>query len=311
MASECSTVQYTSEDEEFHHTLTHVGGPGQMYLVGDVNEMDNKCDYSILHEFTAEIFHSDRGDLSCALTHIRNGDIRSGSCQDIVSDINMQSDEPCVQPARSTLKDQDQYSSEPGVPPLKKEGDSSDKRARVKSRIVKTNANMSAKGRTISCAIIIFIFRHVYVHNKNNRVCVEEVLKDVKARTKRSGLRPALLGLIYSDVESAETRGSVMFLEQTLRSVFTKHPHESIWAGHYISKSPDGMQTIKRHICTTVHFSQSPDNMPEKQGCLSLPLRWFRGEGQPSSTSNSPVQKGNPENTEEGIPLRMRSIQHS
>ncbi|XP_026879241.2 uncharacterized protein LOC113585745 [Electrophorus electricus] len=311
MASEYkyNKVNYTSEDEEFNQVLSHVGGRGNIYLVGDAYPMDSKYKYRILEEFVAGIFRNDdtHRETNRVGTDMSNGDIKSGvSCKAAVTDVIMQNDEPSdLRDNRSTSHGRRRSEFDA----VQKEGASSAKGVEAKN--VLTTGNLSARGRTISCAIIIFIFRHAYVNHKGNRVCLEEILKDVKTRTKRNGVRPALLGLVYADIENAETRDSVMFLEQTLRSVFTKHPHGSIWAGHFISKAPDGTQTIKRHICTTVHFSQSPDNMPGKQGCFPLLQRWFRGEHKPNITSNNLVQEGNPESTEEGIPLQMRSLPHS
>uniref|UniRef100_A0A8B9JN84 Uncharacterized protein n=1 Tax=Astyanax mexicanus TaxID=7994 RepID=A0A8B9JN84_ASTMX len=126
----------------------------------------------------------------------------------------------------------------------------------------------SDKGRAMRCALVIFIFRHSYVHEKANHVCVKEVLKDVKARTVGHGAWPGLLGLVHAHSESPETRESVELLEQMLRSVFRKHPHDSIWAGHFVPKALEGVQAIRRHVCKAVLSAQAT----AFEDCF----RWFK-----------------------------------
>ncbi|XP_072516643.1 uncharacterized protein C2orf72 [Salminus brasiliensis] len=168
----------------------------------------------------------------------------------------------------------------------------------------------SDKGRAMHCALVIFIFRHSYVHDKANHVCVREVLKDVKARTVGHGAWPALLGLVHAHCESPETGESVELLEQMLRSVFSSHPHDSIWAGHFVPKSQDGVQAIRRHVCKAVLSALATDNVPGQKGHLLWSLRqWFRRgrRDRADNSSNSQVHKGNTESTEEGIPLQARA----
>lgn len=90
-------------------------------------------------------------------------------------------------------------------------------------------------------------------------MCMEEILKDIKVRVKKNhGSRQALLGLIHTDAESSETHKSVTLLEETLRSVFIKHPHDSIWTGHFIPNGAEGIENIKRNVCKAVNVSQNP-----------------------------------------------------
>ncbi|XP_049321227.1 uncharacterized protein LOC103040691 isoform X1 [Astyanax mexicanus] len=168
----------------------------------------------------------------------------------------------------------------------------------------------SDKGRAMRCALVIFIFRHSYVHEKANHVCVKEVLKDVKARTVGHGAWPGLLGLVHAHSESPETRESVELLEQMLRSVFRKHPHDSIWAGHFVPKALEGVQAIRRHVCKAVLSAQATDNAPVQKGHLFLSVRqWFRRgrRDRANNSSNCQVHRGNTESTEEGIPLQKRA----
>lgn len=120
----------------------------------------------------------------------------------------------------------------------------------------------SDKARAMHCSLVIFIFRHAYVHDQANQACVREVLKDVRSRTEGHGVRPALLGLVHAHSESPQTSKSVELLENMLRSVFSKHSHDSIWAGLFIPKAPDAVQTIKRKICKAVLCAQATGNTP-------------------------------------------------
>uniref|UniRef100_A0A3B4BXW9 AIG1-type G domain-containing protein n=1 Tax=Pygocentrus nattereri TaxID=42514 RepID=A0A3B4BXW9_PYGNA len=132
--------------------------------------------------------------------------------------------------------------------------------------VAEVNGGMRAtsdKGRAMHCAVVVFMFRHAYVRDKANHVSVREVLKDVRTRTEGHGVRPALLGLVHDHCESAETGESVELLEQMLRSVFFKHPHDSIWAGHFVPKAPDGVQDIRRHICKAVLSAQAAQSTGE------------------------------------------------
>ncbi|KAL6469516.1 hypothetical protein MHYP_G00230400 [Metynnis hypsauchen] len=166
----------------------------------------------------------------------------------------------------------------------------------------------SDKGRAMHCALVVFIFRQAYVHDEANHVSVKEVLKDVRTRTEGHGVRPALLGLVHDHCESAETGESVELLEQMLRSVFFKHPHDSIWAGRFVPKAPDGVQDIRRHICKAVLSAQAAQSTDtSRKGHFFWPLRqcFRRGRRDRHDTaSDDQVQKGSAEKKEEEIPLQ-------
>ncbi|XP_066514811.1 uncharacterized protein C2orf72 homolog isoform X1 [Hoplias malabaricus] len=174
----------------------------------------------------------------------------------------------------------------------------------------------SDQGRAMHCAIVIFLFRDGFVSDKANRASMREVLKDVRMRTEGHGVRPALLGLVHSGSESPESGESVELLEHMLRSVFPKHPHDSIWAGHFLPKAPDCVQTIRTRVCKAVVSAQAApaaDLTPSRKRHVCWPLQQWFGRGQRNrhaAASNNQVQKGRAGNTEEGIPLQMRAEPH-
>lgn len=165
--------------------------------------------------------------------------------------------------------------------------------------------------RTIDCPLVIFIFRQDFLKQKSNKMCLKEILKDVRARTK--GSRPALLGLIRSgvDTENTETLECLELLARLIHSVFRKHHAQEICVGNYVPKSERQIFTVKRNVCKLLLASQTSDNTEDRGNpaswsfqCLPWPRRQ-RGQGN-NALSNS--ERGNAECVEEGIPLKASAL---
>ncbi|KAF4083093.1 hypothetical protein AMELA_G00136030 [Ameiurus melas] len=281
MASDCqfnSISKEEEEGEEFDRMLERIGGKGNIYLVGDADGEDN-C--SLFQEFIMDMFHTELHIKRDKNANLGNGNIKSAAARNSpVSDV------------------------------AQGKGDNN---ADVEEKRVRHMRKISAhSGRAIHCAAIIFIFRHGFIQNKANHVCMEEILKDIKIQVKKNhGVRQAVVGLVRADTDSSETHESVSLLDGTMRSVFIKHPHDSIWTGHFIPNAADGIENIKRNICKAVNESQSPDNILSRKQNIIWPLLqcWFRRglRERAKSTTHAQTQNGDLESTEEGIPLQTKS----
>ncbi|XP_030647757.1 uncharacterized protein LOC115828002 isoform X2 [Chanos chanos] len=261
MASSCppeSFKDHMLEEEEFQQILNRIGGKGKICLVVDTCKKDDNdaSGRTTLQEFIVDMFQNGLTDISEPVTDNSKAGYGGNDVMDSLNCITKTGDQ-----IQSFEQDRTPRHVEGKCLELSPIQDGKGKgRGRSKeevNRTIRSSMNVGGKERAIDSALVIFIFKHEYVSCKRNHVCVKEILKDVRARIKRTGARPALLGLIHSDAENTETGESVGILEHFLRSVFQMQPPESIWVGLYIPRIADRMLTIKRETCKVVNFSLS------------------------------------------------------
>lgn len=266
----------SEHDDPFQRILRQIGGKGNIHLISAASGPEG--DTGVLQDFIADVFNNgEREELipDCGVGN-RNGEIK------------IQTENVNVSPERPK----------------------SEKTDPLGNKTVSSSRDISGKQRAIACSVIVFIFRHEYVCSKENGVCLREILKDVRARLKRSALRPALLGLVHSDRDQPESR-SVELLDRSLRSVFIHHPQQAIWTGRYVTKCPDVLQEIGRNACRAVKSSMSADSGAGSKSSLFGPLKCLPGifrkrhRGQADFSTNN-LQQANPNTSEEGIPLQAQ-----
>ncbi|CAI5685219.1 unnamed protein product [Oreochromis niloticus] len=297
------------EEREFQNTIAKIGGRERIYLVSDVcrsKDLDGD-DAEILQEFVRDMFHN--GSL------VANG--HGGPQSSPASDHGGKASTNHVSSEAETGKgNENSLTARPKDLEL---GEDREKKRRPAGssnaqRTATRRANIHSLKRAIDSPVIIFIFRQTFIGRVPNEVCLKEILKDVKARTKCATIaRPALIGLIRTTDENAETRRCAQLLERLIRSVFHKHASEAIWVGCFIPKTDTRMLSIKKNVCRVIHSSQAADNTRGEGNPVFWPLqRWFshwrREDRGPNSKSSSSGQRGDAESAEEGIPLKTRAL---
>ncbi|KAI2650134.1 hypothetical protein H4Q32_000053 [Labeo rohita] len=271
-------------DDPFQQILHQIGGKSNIHLISAVSGSDG--DTGVLQDFLADLFNNEE-TTDCAGNS--NGEIKIQT--NVCSPDQSHTDQ-------SEQSSTDHCSNREKPDPLK-------------NKTVSSSRKSSGKQRAIKCSVIIFIFKHDYVCNKENYVCLREILKDVRARIKRNALRPALLGLVHTDCDQSESHDSVELLDRSMRSVFINHPPQAIWTGPYVTKSPDLLQEIRWNACRAVNSSMSADSATGRKSSLFWQPKCFPGifrkrPGRQADVNTNSWQQANPNATEEGIPLQMR-----
>ncbi|XP_060933600.1 uncharacterized protein C2orf72 homolog [Limanda limanda] len=301
------------EEREFQKTLALIGGKERIYLVCDVRESKEEDveDAGILQEFLRDMFHD-------SSSHVKsNGQPHSSSSsrdnpEDTASENHIHSNTEAATCSSNEIPLTERPGDlDAGARPVAQTS-SGDSKARSVQRTATRRADISSVKRAIDSSIIIFLFRDTFVGTDSSELCVKEILKDVRARTKRArSARPALVGLIHARQESAESRRCVQLLESLIRSVFHKHPPETIWSDCFIPSREANMLSIKRNACRVLHSSQTADNTRNRGNPLLWPFQclfWHRRRGGGGQTNNSTNSRQRGDSLEEGIPLQKNNF---
>ncbi|CAJ1060739.1 uncharacterized protein C2orf72 isoform X2 [Xyrichtys novacula] len=255
----------SEEEREFQRVVALIGGKERIYLVGDAcdsKEVDGD-DRGILQEFIRDMFP---GSLANSNGHPASSvsKIHVGGAGEICSDAQTVKNNDI--PLSTRPKDVSVTASPVEEGKEKKQPTRNDSAQKTARRL-----NIYSKKRTIDSPVIVFIFRETFLSKSSNQQCLKEILKDVKARTKRArNARPALLGLIRTRKESAETLQCAEILERLIRSVFSKHSPETLWVGCFIPETDASLNTIKRNVCKVLHSSQTAGETGSMEECIPL-----------------------------------------
>ncbi|XP_061594439.1 uncharacterized protein LOC133458498 isoform X2 [Cololabis saira] len=283
-------------EREFQKVLAQIGGRERIYLVSDARtseEVDGD-DVGVLHEFLRDMFHisipaSSREQEPRPSPQI-NGDAES------------------EQPCRARIDNKPVTEKSVEVELKEKRRTQTHGAQKITAA---TRTNIYSTKRAIDVPVIVLLFRQSFFKQGPNELCLREILKDVKARTRRASIRrPALVGLIRTAAESADARRCAQLLEALLRSVFHKHGSETIWVDCFIPKTEDKITNIKKHLCKVVYASQTADNTRDNGSQALRPFQcWFRPQRREArgQTNNNPShcrEKGESGSAEEGIPLK-------
>lgn len=247
MAAPGATTQrdeHEKLEDEFEQMVRRIGGKEKIYLVGEACKNDSEQPNSLL-TLTDEMFNtnSKHRSNSVNLTYDRRSDAEKQN--DTTNDVADMKDVNVILTTTTEAK---------GINVPSTDGHGSVRNGDF-NKVIRSSRNASGTARVIDSAMIIFIFRHEFISNNCNHVCIKEIMKDVKTRTKRSQTFPAVIGLVHATDESRGALQSVQILERLLHTVFRKHCSESIWAGLFIPNTVEKMMDIKRHANKAVHSS--------------------------------------------------------
>lgn len=239
------------EEREFQKVIASIGGKERIYLVGDACDSKEEVDgdgVGVLQEFIRDMFpgsavKSNGQPRSSPAGCV--GDAKHAHCKGKSNEMPLTA-RPKDLDLRSTGEEEEEEEKRPAA----RNGDA--------PRTATRRANIYSLKRTIDSPVVIFIFRQTFLSKPSNEASLKEILKDVKARTRRATIaRPALIGLIRTGQESAETRRCAQVLERLIRSVFHKHSPQTVWVGCFIPKTEDTILSIKKNACQVIYSSQT------------------------------------------------------
>lgn len=245
------------EEREFQKIITLIGGKERIYLVSDASQSKDVDEdkAGILQEFIRDMFHisghaNSNGQLHSSPSNSHGDSASANHVSSKTEPDNCNDLALTVRPSDSDLK----------ACPV---GEDTEKETRSSpngnaQRIATRRTNVYSQKRAIDSHVIIFIFRQTFLSKKPNKRCLKEILKDVKARTECARVaRPALIGLIRTRQEDTESHRCAHLLEFLIRSVFHRHPPETIWVGCFIPKTESKMLSIKKNTCEVICSSQT------------------------------------------------------
>lgn len=233
---------HDEEEREFQKVVAQIGGKDRIYLVGDACSREKKVDegdVGIFQEFIRDMFHNSNATTS-------KGQLCECAGENVCEqpDTGERHEIPTVRGKCSAAEG---------------DGNKKERSARKNPKTATKRANIYSSKRAIDSPVIVFIFRQSFVSKSSNEVCLKEILKDVKARTRRASVSrpPALIGLIRATQESAETRQCAQVLESLLLSVFHNQSPETIWVDCFIPEAEAKLLSIKKNACKAVYASQT------------------------------------------------------
>lgn len=293
----------SDEDNEFERVLTLIGGKEKIHLVSDISKNKEDDDVGILQDFLRDVFGQ---------TSFPSGLPHSGLPGDMHCDPENEG-LTCSQAAPSETIEMSLTVKPNAVTNASQEVKKETRDSGTQKSITR-RTNISSTKRTIDCPIIVFLFRQNFISSQANLVCLKEILRDVKARTKRAKIaQPALIGLIRTTLESAETEQCARVLMNVMHSVFHRQVTDTIWIGSFIPRNEDTIVAIKKNVCRVIYSSRTADYTGHKRNLFHWPFQCFRGtneRGQRDQTNSNCAgqrQTDNHKELEEGIPLKMNN----
>ncbi|XP_033821586.1 uncharacterized protein LOC117370301 [Periophthalmus magnuspinnatus] len=295
MAEPCHLEDTIYEGEkEFQKILAEIGGRERIHLVSDVGKSKEDDDAGILQEFLRDVFSQ---------TSFPNGQPHSAHTN-THCDTENENLASCKTRQATNLPLTVRPKAVTNPSEIGRETRNGSQKSVWRRDIYSTK-------RTIDSPVIIFIFRNTFLKCHSNLVCLKEILKDVKARTKRAqNAQPALIGLIRTSLESAETKQCAVVLENMMRSVFHRHVPDSMWIGSFVPKKEEEILEIKKNFCRVIYSSRTADNTGHRGNSLFWPFQCLLGpirrapRDRAKSNSTDNWQSGNPKDLEENIPLK-------
>ncbi|XP_035277955.1 uncharacterized protein C2orf72 homolog isoform X1 [Anguilla rostrata] len=281
----------SSVEDAFRQTVAEMGGKERIHLVSSVFQPEDVNQLNVFEELVKDLFYDTIPLRRSRAATSKEKPTEYNKCNGKKGNIAARDMKTCCDSSENSVQVQTAENREvPGQ----------------NVHHIQTDARLKPAQATIDSQMIIFIFKREFVNCCENHACLKEILKDVRARTKLASIRPALLGLVRTTVENEESELSVVMLESLMRSVFKKHPTESIWVGQFVPNKANRNVTIKKNACRTLQTSLNSEcidnshNLPLMQKCFP----WTpRKKMNSAKISSSYRHQGLPESVE-GLPLK-------